>query len=160
MATIKKFKKGEDVRLSKSFHLREWECSCSDCKETLVSLDHVKKLQKLRDDLGSPITITSAYRCEKHNKAIGGSTHSQHKLGTATDIQVKGMEPTAVQDACEHFDGLGRYDTFTHIDSRGSKARWDNRTRKPVARKQHLPDGPSEDDINISLDEIEKKLGL
>lgn len=156
MANIKKFKKGEDVRLSRNFHLREWECSCSDCSETLVDLEHVEKLQKLREDLGAPIKITSAYRCAKHNAAVGGSTHSQHKLGTATDIQVRGMEPTAVQDACEHFDGLGRYDSFTHVDSRGSKARWDKRSRK----KEHLPKGPSIDDIDITLEDIEKNLGL
>ena len=160
---VKKFKKGEDVQLSKNFHLRELECSCSDCKETLVNLDHVAKLQKLRNDLGATIKITSGYRCEKHNKAIGGESRSQHKVGNATDIQVKGMDPTAVQDACEHFDGLGRYNTFTHVDSRGSKARWDNRTRKKpaaTAKRQQLPDGPSSDDINVTLDDIEKELGL
>lgn len=156
MAYIKKYQKGENVQLSNNFHLFEYECSCSDCNETLVDLDHVGKLQQLRNDLGTSIKITSAYRCEKRNTAVGGSSHSQHKLGTATDIQVSGMEPTAVQDACEHFDGLGRYDSFTHIDSRGSEARWDKRTRK----REHLPKGPSEDDIDITLDDIEKDLGL
>ena len=28
------------------------------------------------------------------------------------------------------FDGVGRYDTFTHVDSRGLRARWDMRTKK------------------------------
>ena len=100
MANIKKYKKGENKKLSTNFHLREYECSCSDCQETLVDLDHVKKLQKLREDLGVSIKITSAYRCPKHNAAVGGSAKSQHKEGSATDIQVSGMEPTAVQDAC------------------------------------------------------------
>jgi len=157
MANIKKYKKGEQVRLSKNFTLKEWECSCNDCTETLVDMDHVAKLQKLREDLGSPIKITSAYRCKKHNAAVGGAKNSIHMTGSATDIQVRGMEPTAVQDACEHFDGLGRYDTFTHVDSRGSQARWDNRTRKKV---EHLPSGPSIDDIDVTLEDIEKNLGL
>jgi hypothetical protein len=65
------------------------------------------------------------------------------------------MHPSEVQDACEKFDGLGRYDTFTHIDSRGSGARWDMRTEEDL-----LPDGPSEDDINITLDDIERDIGL
>jgi len=156
MANVKKYKKGERIKLSNNFTLREYDCSCSNCTETLVDLDHVKRLQKLREDLGVSIHITSAYRCPAHNAAVGGSANSQHKLGTATDIQVSGMDPTAVQDACEHFDGLGRYDSFTHIDSRGSKARWDKRTRK----KEHLPKGPSEDDIDITLEDIEKDLGL
>ena len=31
-------------------------------------------------------------------------------------------------DAIEE-GGLGRYNTFTHYDRRGNKARWDNRTK-------------------------------
>lgn len=154
---VKKFnkKKDKDIKLSKNFKVSEFSCSCSKCSETLIDLDHVKKLQKLREDLGTSINITSAYRCESHNAAVGGAKHSQHKLGTATDIQVPGMDPSEVQDACEHFDGLGRYDSFTHIDSRGSKARWDNRTKE-----EYLPSGPSIDDIDVSLEDIEKDLGL
>jgi len=155
MANIKKYKKGEDIRLSANFHLKEYECSCSNCSETLVDLDHITKLQQLRHDLGSSITITSAYRCPAHNAAVGGSSQSQHKLGTATDILVSDMEPSEVQDACEHFDGLGRYDSFTHVDSRGSQARWDKRSVE-----EYLPPGPSTDDIDISLADIEKDLGL
>jgi uncharacterized protein YcbK (DUF882 family) len=155
MANIKKFKRGENVKLSANFHLSEYECKCSKCQETLVDLEHVARLQQLREDLGSPITITSAYRCPEHNAAVGGSSRSQHKEGTATDIVVSGMSPDEVADACEHFDGLGRYDTFTHIDSRGAKARWDKRSPK-----EHLPPGPSEDDIDITLEDIERELGL
>jgi len=156
MANIKKYEKGKNLKLSTNFHLREYECSCSTCKETLVDLDHVSKLQKLREDLGVSITITSAYRCESHNKAVGGAANSIHKKGSATDIQVSGMDPTAVQDACEHFDGLGRYDSFTHIDSRGYKARWDKRSKK----ENLLPEDPSIEDMNITLEDIEKDLGL
>jgi hypothetical protein len=156
MANIKKYKRGEDVKLSANFHLKEYECKCGKCSETLVDLDHIKKLQKLREDLNSSIKITSAYRCPDHNAAVGGSSRSQHKEGTATDIQVKGMDPSEVQDACEHFDGLGRYDTFTHIDSRGSKARWDNRTRK----QEYLPEEPTEHDLEVILEDLEKDIGL
>lgn len=154
---VKKFdkEKDKDIKLSKNFKVSEFSCKCSKCSETLIDLDHVAKLQKLREDLNSPITINSAFRCESHNKAIGGAKNSQHLLGIATDIVVKGMSPDEVADACENFDGLGRYDTFTHIDSRGKLARWDNRTRK-----DRLPSGPSDQDINISLEDIEKDLGL
>lgn len=155
MANIKTFKKGDRARLTSNFQAREFDCSCSKCSETLIDLDHVEKLQKLREDLNSPIHITSAYRCESHNAAVGGSKNSRHKVGDATDIQVSDMDPLEVQDACEHFDGLGRYDTFTHIDSRGYKARWDKRTKK-----QYLPSGPSEEDIEVKLEDIEKDLDL
>lgn len=153
---IKKFKRGENVKLSKNFHLKEAECKCGKCSETLVDLDHVKKLQKLREDLNASIKITSWYRCPNHNKKVGGSDNSIHKKGSATDIQVADMHPDEVADACEKFDGLGRYDSFTHIDSRGSKARWDKRTVK----EEYLPSGPSEEDIEITLEDIEKDIGL
>lgn len=155
MADIKKYKKGEDIRLSQNFHLKEWECKCSECTETLVDMDHVAKLQQLRYDLGSAITINSAYRCPSHNSAVGGAVDSQHLQGTATDIVVSDMPPDEVADACEKFDGLGRYDTFTHIDSRGSKARWDKRTQS-----EYLPSGPTENDIDITLEDLERDLGL
>jgi len=153
---IKKYKKGENIKLSTNFHLSEYACKCNSCDEVIVDMDHIAKLQQLRHDLGSSITITSAYRCPEHNKVVGGVKDSQHVKGTATDIQVSGMDPSEVQDSCEKFRGLGRYDSFTHIDSRdGSKARWDN--RKKV---EHLPSGPSEEDISITLEDIEKDLGL
>lgn len=155
MANIKKYKKGDRTKLSANLMAKEFDCKCSKCSETLIDLDHVAKLQKLREDLGSPITINSAYRCPHHNAKIGGAKNSQHVLGTATDIVIKGMSPDEVADACEHFDGLGRYDTFTHVDSRGSKSRWDNRTRK-----DYLPSEPSEHDIEIILDDLEKDIGL
>ena len=146
-------KKGINKQLTKNFNSSEFECSCSRCKEVKIDMDHVRKLQKLRDDLGAAIHITSGYRCPEHNEEIGGAENSQHKYGTATDIKVSGMDASEVADACEHFNGLGRYDTFTHVDSRTSKARWDNRTKK-----EYLPPEPTEDDINSILDDLEDEI--
>lgn len=44
-------------------------------------------LQPIRTRMGHPIKISSGYRCEKLNKAVGGSKNSQHKKGQAADIQ-------------------------------------------------------------------------
>ncbi len=132
MANIKKFPRGDKTKLSANFIAKEFDCSCGKCTETLINLDHVAKLQKLREDLGTSIHINSAYRCPEHNKAVGGEKNSMHMKGHATDIVVDGMTPLEVQDACESFDGLGRYDSFTHIDSRGTRARWDLRTKKKI----------------------------
>lgn len=138
--SVKKFKRGEDIQLSKNFHLKEAECKCGKCEETLVNMNHVTKLQQLREDLNSSINISSWYRCPDHNKAVGGEKNSMHMKGHATDIVVEGMTPLEVQDACESFDGLGRYDSFTHIDSRGYKARWDLRVKTK----------PKKSDVSIS----------
>ena len=91
-----------------------------------VDPELVRKLQQLRDRIGKPISITSGYRCQAHNKAVGGATQSQHMHGTAADIVVKGMAPATVADHAEAigFGGIGRYAGFTHVDTRTEKARW------------------------------------
>ena len=43
-------------------------------------------LQPLRDSYGKPIKISSGYRCQTLNKAIGGVSTSQHLKGEAVDI--------------------------------------------------------------------------
>ena len=42
--------------------------------------------EPLREWVGGPIKITSFYRCEELNRAIGGSTSSQHCKGQALDL--------------------------------------------------------------------------
>lgn len=44
-------------------------------------------LDWLRQDWGSGIRITSGFRCEKLNKAVGGVSNSAHRFGFAADIQ-------------------------------------------------------------------------
>jgi len=149
------FKKGEKRQLTKNFWQSEFECSCPHCKEVKIDMDHVRKLQKLRDDLDCPIIIESAYICEKC-KEFKEDSDTYHSEGTATDITVSGMTQSEVADACESFNGLGRYDTFTHVDSRtdsNHRVRWDNR-----AKHEYLPTGPSDDDINVCLDELEDEI--
>ena len=51
-----------------------------------------KVLDPLREAYGRPIIVTSGYRCEKLNKAVGGATSSQHVKGQAADI--RSMEDT------------------------------------------------------------------
>ena len=45
-----------------------------------------KVFEPLRQAVNGPIKINSFYRCEKLNKAIGGSSKSQHCQGRAIDI--------------------------------------------------------------------------
>lgn len=50
-----------------------------------------KILQPLRDSLGKPVLINSAFRSEAVNRSVGGTATSQHRLGQAADIRVEGM---------------------------------------------------------------------
>lgn len=43
-------------------------------------------LDPIREKLGKPITVSSGYRSEKLNNAVGGSKTSAHLLGLAADI--------------------------------------------------------------------------
>lgn len=91
-----------------------------------------KNLQVLRDWLGASVSINISYRPKWYEIEKGRSGNSQHCLGRAADIVVKGYTPEQVQDAIEQLiedgkmkeGGLGRYDTFTHYDVRPNKARW------------------------------------
>ena len=49
-------------------------------------------LEPLRAAYGKPITVSSGYRCEKLNKAVGGVANSAHLRGDAADLQAKDME--------------------------------------------------------------------
>lgn len=55
--------------------------------------------ERVREIVGKPLIITSGYRCDSLNKAVGGSPTSQHKLGEAIDFKVRGM--TNSQVACK-----------------------------------------------------------
>ena len=94
--------------------------------KTAQVLDH------LRDRLGKPIAITNAYRAPAYNACIGGASGSQHMQFTALDFRVQGMNAPDVAQALrwlrdkENFfqGGIGRYNSFTHVDTRGTNATW------------------------------------
>jgi len=46
-----------------------------------------KILEPLRIAWGSSIKVTSGYRCDALNKAVGGVSTSAHRLGWAADLQ-------------------------------------------------------------------------
>ena len=46
-----------------------------------------KILEPLREAWGGPIYVTSGYRCDKLNQAVGGVANSVHRLGWAADLQ-------------------------------------------------------------------------
>ena len=60
-------------------------------KEKLKKLA-IEILQPIRDALGKPIKVNSAFRSEKVNKAVGGVPSSQHRLGEAADLTLGSKE--------------------------------------------------------------------
>lgn len=55
----------------------------------LINLKEVANniFQPCREHFGKPLRVTSGYRSEELNKAIGGSSKSQHSKGEALDMQ-------------------------------------------------------------------------
>ena len=49
--------------------------------------DLLQMLAEARDLAGIPFPLSSAYRCPKHNKAVGGVPTSAHTRGYAVDIR-------------------------------------------------------------------------
>lgn len=113
--------------ISKNFRVREFRCQ-DGSDVVFIESDLVDILQKIRDHFGKAVTINSAFRTFSHNKKVGGATYSQHLYGTAADIKVSGVTASAVADYVEtlmpNTGGIGRYSTFTHVDVRSIKSRW------------------------------------
>ena len=123
--------------MTKNFSKEEFDCN--DGSEMPINIYHnlvkvANQLQILRDELKKPIHINSAYRSEEYNASIGGVKDSQHIMGRAADIVIKGMTPIEVSEVIEDLiqkgdmlqGGIGIYSSFVHYDIRGTKARWNN----------------------------------
>ncbi|MFS8180912.1 D-Ala-D-Ala carboxypeptidase family metallohydrolase [Pseudovibrio denitrificans] len=86
---------------------------------------------RLREASGGPLTILSAYRSPDYNEAIDGAKQSQHVKFAALDVRSSVWTPAQCFDwlrkdraAGGFVGGLGAYETFTHIDCRGTNATW------------------------------------
>jgi hypothetical protein len=96
------------------------EIACRGTGSIRIREDALDKLQALRDRLGKPLIIRSAYRSPTHNRAVGGAPKSKHLGGTAFDIAMTNHDPVAFEDAARAvgFLGFGFYPRsgFIHID--------------------------------------------
>ena len=119
-------KKDGNLRLSSNFKVKEF--ACQDGSDPIfIDSELVSVLQKIRNHFGKAVTITSAYRTPTHNKNVGGTTYSQHLYGKAADIKIQGIAPKDIAKYAETLldeGGIGIYNTFTHIDVRSTKSRW------------------------------------
>lgn len=76
-----------DVQLSNHFNTTEFRCKCGKHHVIKINPLLIEKLEKLHSMLKcSKIIVTSGYRCENHDKTVGGSGSGQHTLGTAADV--------------------------------------------------------------------------
>lgn len=132
--TYSKAKDG-DTYLSTNFQVKEFACN-DGSDEILISDELVAILQQIRDHFGKAVNISSAYRTKAYNTKVGGASSSQHMKGTAADIVLSGVAPTQVTQYVEYLQptagGIGLYNTFTHVDVRTNRSRWNSTSGKEV----------------------------
>jgi hypothetical protein len=96
------------------------EIACRGTGAIKIDTEAMDKLQSLRNRLGKPLIVRSAYRSPGHNGAVGGAPASKHMLGIAFDIAMSNHDPVAFEAAARAVDflGFGFYSRsgFMHID--------------------------------------------
>jgi zinc D-Ala-D-Ala carboxypeptidase len=104
------------------------EIACKGTGTLLLEETAMDALQRLRDRLGRPLIIVSAYRSQKHNKNVGGAKNSFHMQGHAFDVRMDNHNPWEFELAAkaEGFRGFGYYakSGFMHIDMRPNPTTW------------------------------------
>ena len=105
----------------KHFNRTEFTCKCG-CGFNTVDFELMIILEDVREHFGLPISVHSGCRCETYNKKVGGKPKSQHLLGRASDISIKGITPQQIYDYLitkyPNKYGIGKYPTFVHVDTR------------------------------------------
>lgn len=120
--------------LSPHFRASEFTCNhCNSMEGHEVPQELLAMLEDVRTHFGAnPVTINSGYRCKTHNDNVGssdGSWHRYHTVGEgAADIVVRDVSPSSVHsyltNKYPYRCGIGRYDSFTHLDNDVDKRRW------------------------------------
>jgi len=108
---------------SQHFSFREFACKCngtySNCSRVWVRRELVSALETLRSSYyKTGLVVVSGCRCQRHNRAVGGASASQHMNGTAADVVP--VATVAQVRALKRFSGLGYVKTgrVSHVDMR------------------------------------------
>ena len=115
--------------VSEHFLYTDFICPCCDNLKIVPAFyRHLNRLEYMRVQCGFPITVTSGYRCKKHNTAVRGAPRSWHLL-FATDIMPSDGDPAKLALLHEiavdiDFGGIGRYEKHIHLDLRQNPLQW------------------------------------
>jgi len=111
----------------KGFERWEFAFTCG-CRFDTVDVETLFVLEELKRWFGKKVIISSGCRCYAWNIFMNGSENSYHVLGRAVDISVEGIDPLEGYEYLNRLYpdryGLGKYKTFTHLDTRTERARW------------------------------------
>lgn len=102
------------------------ELACKGSGSLKLDLRSAIRLDWLREKLGRPVVVNSAYRSPPYNAKVGGSQNSFHIHGKAFDLRY--YQSSELVDLVEvalavGFSGFGFYATFLHVDT-GPRRSW------------------------------------
>lgn len=108
------------------FTFKEFISTQTDLPNDVDTDSHLANLASLwntlnyvREKLGRPIIINSAFRTPQVNKQVGGSKRSLHMQGRAADIRCEPLYMdelwSILQSEKENFSELIQYSTFYHV---------------------------------------------
>lgn len=128
----------ENLKLGKYFTLGEMLFSNTAVRRRIanlptgaVILSLARLVQNVLDPVRAhfkkPVKITSGYRSPRLNRAIGGSTTSQHSVGEAADFKVQGVSVkevcTFIRDNLEYDQLIFEFARWTHVSYRRGRLR-------------------------------------
>lgn len=106
----------------KYFTRDELKCKCCDTLD--LAHGFIDDLDALREGFGLPMKINSGYRCERHNKAVGGKSEGFHPKGCAVDVDTLNWSGAKkwqfINLAMAKGWSVGVARTFIHCDMRAS----------------------------------------
>ena len=89
-----------------------------------MNKEFIQKLDKIREDVGFPLKITSGFRTKFHNQKVGGVKKSAHTKGLAADIATpsgKGQKEIVAAALKQGINRFGFGTNFIHLDVDTSK---------------------------------------
>ncbi len=119
------------MQATKNFSRNELQCTCENCKK--YDMDHqmdvnaMLSLQRVRNQFGKPIALTSAYRCEKHPVEAKKANAGQHHNGVAVDVRIlAGTDRAKLMELFikEGWLSIGWANSFMHFDRRLNPTTW------------------------------------
>lgn len=127
--TLMMFRAGEKQKLSKWFWSTEFDDGISEY--TIIDSKLLELLDKLRERVGTPVQITSAYRSPEKQKELKNrgyktaSTISTHEVGCAVDLFTGEHTGEELEQIARlvGFKSVGVADNWIHVDIRMDKDR-------------------------------------
>ncbi len=91
------------------FSPHEFKCRCGNCGSDGKEMDmrFIARLDALRKEFGTPMSITSGYRCPIHNNHVSSTgLRGPHTTGRAADVGISGADAWLLV-LLSNFGGIG-----------------------------------------------------